>query len=58
VVVADILIFRKLTQAERKLTIEKDYEYPSWVKTAPSGKHISNQEPIMVNQYFLERGSS
>ena len=53
-VVADILLFRKLTEAERKLTTEKDYEYPSWVRTAPSGKHTVNQEPIMINQWFLE----
>jgi hypothetical protein len=53
-VVADILLFRKLTEAERKLTTDKDYEYPSWVKTAPSGKHTVNQEPIMINRWFLE----
>ncbi|MCX5934348.1 MAG: SAM-dependent methyltransferase, partial [Pseudanabaena sp. LacPavin_0818_WC45_MAG_42_6] len=51
-VVADILLFRKLTEAERKLTTAKDYKYPSWVKTAPSGKHTVNQEPIMINQWF------
>lgn len=53
-VVADILLFRKLTEAERKLTTDKDYEYPSWVRTAPSGKHTFTQEPIMINQWFLE----
>jgi adenine-specific DNA methylase len=53
-VVADILIFRKLTETEQRTTNQRNYKYPDWVKTAPSGKHTVNQEPIMINQWFVE----
>jgi hypothetical protein len=52
-VVADILIFRKLTESEQKATNHKNYKYPDWVKIVPSGKHTINQEPIMINQWFV-----
>lgn len=54
-VVADILLFRKLTEAERMATNSKNYKYPNWVKTAPSGKHTANQEPIMINEWFITK---
>ncbi len=53
-VVADILIFRKLTETEQIATNQKNYKCPDWVKTVPSGKHTVNQEPIMINQWFVE----
>ncbi len=53
-VVADILVFRKLTETEQRATNQRNYKYPDWVKTAPSGKHTVNQEPIMINQWFVE----
>jgi hypothetical protein len=53
-VVADILIFRKLTETEQRTTNQRSYKYPDWIKTAPSGKHTVNQEPIMINQWFVE----
>jgi hypothetical protein len=53
-VVADILVFRKLTETELRATNQKNYQYPDWVKTVPSGKHTVNQEPIMINQWFVE----
>jgi hypothetical protein len=53
-VVADILIFRKLTETEQRATNQKNYKYPDWVKIVPSGKHTVNQEPIMINQWFVE----
>jgi hypothetical protein len=53
-VVADILIFRKLTETEQRATNQKNYKCPDWVKTVPSGKHTVNQEPIMINQWFVE----
>lgn len=53
-VVADILIFRKLTESEQMATNQKNYKYPAWVKVAPSGKYTDNQEPISINQWFME----
>jgi len=53
-VVADILIFRKLTESEQLVTNQKNYKYPDWVKVAPSGKYTDNQEPISINQWFME----
>jgi hypothetical protein len=53
-VVADILIFRKLTETEQRATNQRNYKYPDWVKTEPSGKYTVNQEPIMINQWFVE----
>ncbi|MFN6142403.1 MAG: SAM-dependent methyltransferase, partial [Pseudanabaena sp.] len=53
-VVADILIFRKLTETEKMTLNRKNYQYPDWIKTVPSGKHTVNQEPIMINQWFME----
>jgi hypothetical protein len=53
-VVADILIFRKLTETEQMAMNRKNYKYPNWVKTALSGKYTANQDPIMVNQWFME----
>ncbi|MFN5967714.1 MAG: SAM-dependent methyltransferase, partial [Pseudanabaena sp.] len=43
-VVADILIFRKLTETEKMTLNRKNYQYPDWIKTVPSGKHTVNQE--------------
>jgi len=53
-VVADILIFRQLTESEQMATNQKNYKYPDWVKVAPSGKYTDNQEPISINQWFME----
>jgi hypothetical protein len=53
-VVADILIFRKLTETEQMTMSRRNYQYPDWIKTVPSGKHTVNQEPIMINQWFME----
>ncbi|MFM6521188.1 MAG: SAM-dependent methyltransferase [Pseudanabaena sp.] len=53
-VVADILIFRKRSETEQMVTNHKNYKYPDWVKIVPSGKHTVNQEPIMINQWFME----
>jgi hypothetical protein len=53
-VVADILIFRKLTETEQMAMNRKNYQCPDWVKTSPSGKYTVNQEPIMINQWFVE----
>jgi hypothetical protein len=53
-VVADILLFRKLTAAERMATTAEEHEYPIWVKTMPSGEYTANQEPIAINQWFNE----
>ena len=53
-VVADILIFRKLTESEQMATNQKNYKYPDWVKVAPSGKYTDNQEPISINQWFVK----
>jgi adenine-specific DNA methylase len=53
-VVADILIFRKLTESGQMAVNHKNYQYPDWIKTVPSGKYTVNQEPIMINQWFVE----
>jgi hypothetical protein len=53
-VVADILIFRKLTETEQIATNQRNYKCPDWVKTVPSGKYTVAQEPIMINQWFME----
>lgn len=53
-VVADILIFRKLMQDEQMLIASKDYKYPSWVITVPSGKCNDNGDTIAINQWFTE----
>jgi hypothetical protein len=53
-VVADILLFRKLTESERMALTNKAYKYPSWVKTSLSGKCNANQEPIAINKWFVE----
>lgn len=53
-VVADILLFRKLTQEERMAKTNKDYQCPIWIKTAPSGKCNVNGEPISINKWFVE----
>ena len=53
-VIADILLFRKLTQEERMAKTSKDYQCPSWIKTAPSGKCSVNGEPISINQWFID----
>jgi hypothetical protein len=53
-VVADILIFRKLTETEQLAMSRKNHKCPDWVKTAPSGKYTVNQEPIMINQWFMK----
>jgi len=53
-VVADILLFRKLTEAERVETTKKDYKYPDWVRTSPSEKCTSAGEPMMINQWFID----
>jgi len=53
-VVADILLFRKLTQEERMAKTSKDYQCPIWIKTAPSGKCNFNGEPILINKWFIE----
>jgi hypothetical protein len=53
-VVADILIFRKLTESEQIVTNQKNYKDPDWVKVAPSGKYTDNQEPISINQWFMK----
>jgi adenine-specific DNA methylase len=52
-VVADILLFRKLTEAERTETTEEDYDYPNWVSTILAG-NTDNNEPIRINQWFVE----
>jgi hypothetical protein len=53
-VVADILIFRKLAESELMAMNQKNYKYPNWVKVALSGKYTDNQEPIAINQWFME----
>jgi hypothetical protein len=53
-VVADILLFRKLTESERMATTSKNYKYPNWAKTSLSGKCNMNQEPIAINHWFVE----
>ncbi len=53
-VVADILIFRKLTETEQLAMGRKSCKFPDWVKTTPSGKYTVNQEPIMINQWFMD----
>ena len=53
-VVADILIFRKLTETEQMAMGRKNCKFPDWVKTTPSGKYTVNQEPIMINQWFMD----
>jgi len=54
-VVADILLFRKLTEAERVETTKKNYEYPNWVRTSPSGKYTSVGEAMMINEWFMNK---
>lgn len=53
-VVADILIFRKLTEAEQMAMGQKSCKFPDWVKTTSSGQYTVNQEPIMINQWFVD----
>lgn len=53
-VVADILIFRKLTETEQLAMGRKSCKFPDWVKTTPSGKYTANQEPITINQWFVD----
>ncbi len=53
-VVADILLFRKLTQDEWMDKTSKDYQCPIWIKTVPSGKCNVNGEPISINKWFIE----
>ena len=42
-VVADILIFRKLSETEQMTMNRRNYQYPDWIKTVASGKHTVNR---------------
>ena len=53
-VVADILIFRKLTATEQTATNQKSYQYPDWIKIMQSGKCTVSGEMLMINRWFGE----